>query len=299
MLRRLVSALALLAIALGTAACGEATDDNGAVPVLSAQALANVADKTTAKGGVRMTLDQTMSLGRQGSIPSHAEGVFDTKTSRGEMTMSMDLSSLPGAGALGGAASDQHMIFDGLTSYVTIPALVHGLGGDKKWLKIDLSTLGKEAGIDLGSLVQGGGQDPTQALQYLKAAAGDVTTVGTETVRGQPTTHYKATIDFDKVADAYPADQRAAVRRSMKQLTRLSGTSTVPMQVWVGDDGLVRRVDYSVTSDFGGERAKIKQRIEYYDFGTKVDVKVPSARESVDISELAGALGAGGGLVNG
>ena len=296
--RRLVSALALLAIAFGTAACGEAVDDNGSVPVVSAQALATVADKTTAQGGVRMTLDQTMSLGRMGSIPAHAEGVFDSKTRRGEMTMSMDLSSVPGAGALGGA-SEQRMIFDGLTFYMTVPALTHSLPGARKWLKIDVAKLGKTAGIDLGSLMQGASQDPTQALQYLKAAAGDVTKVGTETVRGEPTTHYKATIDFDKVPAAYPADQRAAVRRSLKQIVRLSGTSSVPMEVWVGDDGLARRLAYTVRSDFGGERATIRQRIEFYDFGTKVDVKVPSARESVDITKLGGALGAGGGLLNG
>jgi hypothetical protein len=299
--RRLLVLLALVALApAGLAACGESSGggDHGATPVLSARALANVADTTTAKGGMRMTLDQTMTLGSEGSFRSHAQGAFDVKTRRGEMTMSTDLSSLPGAaGAGAGAASVQHMIFDGLTFYMTVPALAHALPGAKKWLKIDVAKLGKVAGIDLGSLAQGSSQDPTQALQYLKAAAGDVTKVGRETVRGEPTTHYTATIDFDKVADAYPADRRAAVRRALKQVTRLSGTRTVPMEVWVGDDGLARRLAYAITSDVGGQRAKIDQRIELYDFGTKVDVKIPSARESVDASRLGAGLESG--LVNG
>jgi hypothetical protein len=71
------------------------------------------------------------------------------------------------------------------------------------------------------------------------------------------------------------------------------------MGVWIGDDGVVRRMADTITTKIAGERATIRQRIELYDFGTKVDVKVPSARESVDITKLGGALGAGGGLMNG
>jgi hypothetical protein len=294
--RRLLSALALLAIAFGLVACGERSDSSGGVATLSAQALANVADKTTAKGGVRMSIEQTMSLPGAGSIPSTAQGVFDSKTNRGEMTLSMDLSSLPGAGGLGGGASKQRMIFDGLTFYMSFPALADSLPGGKKWLKIDLAKFGKQAGIDLGALMQGGGQDPTQSLQYLKAASGDVTKVGTETVRGAPTTHYTATIDFNKVPDAFPADKRAAIRRSTKQIIRLAGSSTAPMEVWIGDDGVLRRMADTITTNIAGERATIKQRIELYDFGTKVDVKIPSARESVDASDLGAGLS---GALNG
>lgn len=291
--RRLLPALAFVAIGLGLAGCGDSADSSGGVAILSAQALANIADKTTAKGGVRMTMEQTMSLGSQGTVPSTAQGVFDSKTKRGEMTMSMDLSSLPGAGALGGGASKQHIILDGLTIYMSFPALTSDLPSGKKWLKLDLQKVGKEAGFDLSSLMQGGSQDPTQSLQYLKAASGDVTKVGTESVRGEPTTHYKATIDFNKVPDAFPAGQRAAMRRSIKQIIRLAGTSTAPMEVWIGDDGVVRRMADTITTKIAGERATIRQRIELYDFGTKVDVKIPPARESVDLGRLGAGLGTG------
>jgi hypothetical protein len=296
---RLLAVLALVAIATaGLAACGESSDDRAAIPVLSAHALANVADTTTAKGTMRMTMRQTISLGGEGSLPMSGEGVFDTKNNRGEMTMTMDLSSLDGAGALGGAASKQHVIIDGSTMYMSSPLFASGLPGGKQWLKIDLAKFGKQAGLDVGSLMQSGSQDPTQMLRFLKGASGDITKLGTETVRGEPTTHYKATIDFTKIPDAVPASQRAAVRSAMRELVRLGGSKTMPIEVWIGDDGVARRVASDMTMTIEGQRMKLAQRIEYYDFGTKVAIDVPSASETFDAGELGRALG-GGNLLNG
>src|SRR4051794_28310460 len=161
-MRRLLALLAIAPLAL--VACGESSDDGdrGAIPVLSAHALANVADTTTAKGTMRMTMRQTMTIGGEGALPMRGQGVFDTKNKRGEMTMSIDLSSLKGAGALGGAASEQRVILDGSTMYMSSPQLAGGLPGGKRWLKIDVAKFGRQAGIDVGSLMQSGSQDPTQ-----------------------------------------------------------------------------------------------------------------------------------------
>jgi hypothetical protein len=295
--RRALSALALLAAAAGIAACGESSDGGGGVAVLSPRALASVADKTTATGGLHMTLDQTMTIPGEGTIPTHAEGSFDTRARRGEITTTTDLSSVAGAGDLRAAASEQHVILDGLTFYMTSPVLAESFPAGKKWLKLDIGKLGKQAGIDFGALTQSG-QDPTQALQYLRAASGDIVKVGAETVRGEPTTHYRATIDFDKVADAAPADQRAAIRRSIRQIVRLAGTSRAPMEVWIGEDGLARRLTDRITTKIAGRRSTITQRIELYDFGAKVDVQIPRASETLDAANLgaalAGALGTPG-----
>jgi len=170
------------------------------------------------------------------------------------------------------------------------------LPSGKKWLKFDLAKAGKEIGVDFSTLTQGANQDPTQTLQYLKAAGGSVTRVGTETVRGTSTTHYKATVDFEKVPDTAPADERAAMRKSIQQIIKLSGTKTVPIEVWVGDDGIARRIVSSYGSNVGGERTTVKQRIEMYDFGAKIDVKIPPGSETFDFSQLGDLLqGAGSG----
>jgi hypothetical protein len=299
---RLPAVLAFVVLATaGLAACGESSDDGdrGTIPVLSAHALANVADTTTAKGTMRMTMRQTMSLGGEGSLPMSGHGVFDTKNNRGEMTMTMDLSSLEGAGMLGGTASNkQHVIIDGSTMYMSSPLFAAGLPGGKKWLKLDLAKFGGQAGLDLGSLMQSASQDPTQMLRFLKGASGDITKLGTETVRGQPTTRYRATIDFTKIPDTVPASERAAVRSAMRELVRLGGSRTMPVEVWIGDDGVARRVATDMTMTIEGRRMKLAQRIEYYDFGSKVVIDVPRASETFDAAELGRALG-GSDLLNG
>jgi len=288
----LVAVLAL-ALATGLAACGGSSSSGDRPAVLTPASLANIAARTTAKGGVKISLDQTTSLGSGGAIPTTAVGRFDTKTKRGEMTITTDLSSIRGGGSLPSGAGKQHVILDGFTFYMNSPLFSSILPDGKKWLKIDLDKVGKSIGIDFGALTRGG-QDPTQALQYLKAASGDVTKVGTETVRGEPTTRYKATIDFNKVADAAPAGQRAAIRTSMKQIIKLAGTSTAPMEVWIGDDGVVRRMTDTIKTNIAGEHAEITQRIELFDFGTKVDdVQIPPAGQTVDASDLGGS-GSGG-----
>ena len=149
------------------------------------------------------------------------------------------------------------MIIDGLTFYTRSPLFDQALPAGKRWLKIDLDAIGKQAGFDVGALMtQGAGQDPTQVLAYLKAASGDVSRVGSEAVRGVPTTHYKATIDFRKMPDSAPADQRAAVRRSIEQLIELSGASTAPIEVWIDEDGLARRLLTTTTTGTAAQRVE-------------------------------------------
>ena len=292
--RRLLAALSVLAIAIAVGACGEAATDSGArdTAVLTPAALTTVANKTTAKGGARMSLEQTMTFPGMGTFPLKAEGVIDAKARRGELTMTMDPPAISGAEDIDADTFEQHMIIDGLTMYMSSPLLAENFPSGKKWLKLDLGELGKQAGVDMAGLMQtGGGQDPTQSLQYLKAASGDIVKVGQESVRGEPTTHYKGTVDFNRVARAVPPAQRAAVSKTMKQIVRLAGTSKAPMEVWIGDDGLLRRMTTKMSMRMEGRTMTMAQRIEMYDFGTKVDVKIPRPSETIDASKLGAALG--------
>lgn len=283
--------LTLIALAGMLAACGGDAEKTGdadpRAATLKPVSLATVADRTRATSGLRLSLEQTMTVAGQGTVPASAEGRFDTKHQRGEMTFSIDDSSLFGEAAPDGGALEQRLVFDRLTFYVRSPIFDAMLPAGKHWMKVDLGALGEQTGLDLSALItQGGGQDPTQVLTYLKAAGGDVTRVGSETVRGVATTHYKATIDFKRVPESAPAEQRAAVRRSINELIELSGTSSAPLEVWIDGDGLARRILTTTTTGTAAQRIKLRQRIELYDFGTKVDVTIPPAGETVDAGDL-------------
>ena len=128
-------------------------------------------------------------------------------------------------------------------------------------------------------------------MQMLKAVGGDVKKVGEEEVRGVDTTHYSATVDFDKFPAAVPASERAAVKKSIDNLVKLTGQRRIPVDVWVDDDKVVRRVGQTMKTKVPGAGSmQMKMIIEYYDFGTKVDVKAPPADQVQDISELAAGL---------
>jgi hypothetical protein len=272
--------LAVLAAIPVISGCG--SDD-----VLSSDSIAQAAKKTTAKGGTRVAINQTITLPGQSPITMSGSGIIDPKTMRGRLQF--DLSKLPGLPNDIGSNPRQELIFERFTMYIRSPVFAASLPRGKRWLKIDLAKAGKAAGIDLGALAQQG-QDPTQAVSYLKAASGDVKRVGEEDVRGVPTTHYRATIDFRRYPDTVPAKDRAAVRATIEQVIKLSGSNTAPMEVWIGKDDVVRRVKQTIrTLVAPGTRGTINQQVELFDFGTPVDVTLPPAREIQDSTDLAAA----------
>lgn len=59
-----------------------------------------------------------------------------------------------------------------------------------------------------------------------------------------------------------------------------SGAKAIPIDVWVSSDGLIEKVESSYTGT--------KIQTVFSNYGEKVDVKVPSASKTVDISKLGG-----------
>lgn len=277
--------LAVAAVLAATAAaavsgCGE--DDP-----LTADAVADAADRTISKGGSQIAISQRIRVPGEPAIAMSGKGVVDSRAKRGRMVF--DLSRIPGiAQQLGGEKAEQEVLFEGFTLYMRSPLFARALPDGKRWLKLDLQKAGEGAGIDLGALSQTG-QDPTQGLRYLEAASDDgVEKVGKESVRGTETTHYKATIDYERYPELVPPGEREAVRKSVRQIIRISGAKTAPVEVWIDSDGVVRRLDQTIRTLLApGTRGSIRQRMELYGFGARVDVKTPPAEVTQDGTDLA------------
>jgi hypothetical protein len=174
------------------------------------------------------------------------------------------------------------MVFDNLLFYMKFPSSLSAqLPVGKRWVRFDLAKLGKEQGIDFQQLLQLGSADPSQALQLLQAASPDFHEVGREEVRGTPTTHYAGTVDFSKLAISGPP----VLRQSYRRIIELSGQGELPVDVWIDEDGLTRRIRY--VQDLPGG-ATMEQTQDYYDFGVDVNVEPPPANEVLDITQLLG-----------
>ncbi len=92
---------------------------------------------------------------------------------------------------------------------------------------------------------------PSGSLRYLRSVAEDVVEVGKERVRGRRTTHYQGSVD----------------------LGRAGGPARMfPVEIWVDEDGLVRRYRYHPL----GSRETFVW--EFYDYGVAVDLTPPAPR---------------------
>jgi hypothetical protein len=276
-MRRPLAILVAGLIALAAAGCGAQKSVQNAV-----DPVAQAATRTADAGSVEVALTGKVGAGGQ-EIPLTGAGAFDFKAKRGRFDLT---TTVPGQGEL-----RINELVDGTTIYVRSDVFARFLPAGKHWLKLDLQELGKKAGIDLAQLQQlGAGTDPTQYLGYLQKAA-DVQKVGDEDVDGTPTTHYRATIDLDKLA-AGSGDPKLA--ESVRQLQKATGIKQIPTDVWIGKDGLVRRQSLDYTSS-GSTPTRVSFVIDYNNYGVAVDVQAPDAGDTVDAVELLGAAGASGG----
>jgi hypothetical protein len=279
-LLRLSFPLAALAAAALLAGCG------GAPAELDPLALA--AERTVDAGSARFELSLELGVGGR-TAEATATGAFDS--AGGRATMHMDLGAVGDAfGAPPGAGGDAlrlDMVLDGTVAYLRFPLVSAMLPGAKPWVKLDLAELAEREGVDLGGLRSFSDTDPRRTLDYLRAVSGEITTVGAEPVRGVPTTHYRAAVSLRRYPDLVPEEQRRLVREATDRLIEQLGVGAVPVDVWVGDDGLVRRL--AVEFDAGAAAPQgfaSKVTMELFDYGTAVAVSPPPAGEVTDLAAL-------------
>ena len=274
------AALALgILLLLVAAACGggssTAQAPTGTEPSSSSaqQAVLEAGAKTQAEQSARISFSGTITGGgADGTISG--EGEFSGRQGR----MTMDMSGLAG----GQIAGEMEMIFDELLIYMKFPSeIMQGIPGGKEWIKVDLAMMGEQDAFDLQQIMQLSGTDPSQSLDLLRAAGTDFREVGEEDVRGVATTHYEGTVDLEKVAEQVPEEARESYRRLME----LSGQTEIPMEVWIDEDGLTRRVRYEQTL---GDGTTMDLTQEYFDFGVEVDVEPPPDEDVLDIADLVG-----------
>jgi hypothetical protein len=275
---RLLAACCGLVLALLLAACGGGSSQSASTEqadvstssASSAQAILAAAEKTSASQSARVAFKATFSGANDGEMTG--EGVIADHKGR----LTMDLGGLAGLGS-----GQAEIVFDDLVYYLKLPP---GSGvqlpAGKEWFELDVGKLGESQGLDLSQLEQLNQSDPSQALDLLQGASEDFHEVGSAEVRGESTTHYQGTIDLQKVVAEAAPDVNEVYRR----LLQLSGANTVPMDVWIGDDGYVRKLRF--TEQVGESSVTVDE--ELYDFGTDEQVTVPSDDEVLDITALLG-----------
>jgi len=292
--------LAFVAALLGVGAAGCGGGQGGgaaAFPVLNG--LSPVADATENASSARFEMGFEFQVGGlDDSLGFSATGAYDTPAKKAQLTMDLgSFAKLIGgfAGALGGDAPKGladpskwklEMRLDGTVAYMRMPFLASELPGGKEWVSIDLARAAQMQGRDLGevqSLAQG--SDPREMLDYLRSVAGEVTQVGTEDVRGVPTAHYFAVIDWQKLVQRAAKD--AGKPDLLEQFQGAGGTmGNIPVDVWVDANSLLRRMTMTFSMTSGSQEAGGSLRLELFDYGESVSVEAPAASDVVDALSL-------------
>ena len=236
-----------LAGAAGLAACG-----GGRSPArLDATTLKQTAQTTEAAGAARMALS-----GHLYGLTLRGAGVLDMKHDAYSMSVQL------------GPRGKGQVVVVGDKLYLTLPPSVRkGALAGKRWDAGDLAKAAKVRGSDLSQLAPS--TAPASMLEQLRAV-GDVKRVGTDTVRGVPTTHFHATVDLHKAAALLPPARRALMQPQIDQLVLQAGQSTVPVEACVDGQNRLRRE--SVTLGNLGT-----MRLDLYDFGKPRRIVAPPA----------------------
>jgi hypothetical protein len=221
-------------------------------------------DKTAEAESARTTIDMELAAGDR-TVTTEGEGAIDLAEGESVMTVTAE-----------DTAIEQRVIDQIL--YQKVPGRQASAG--KPWTSVDLEKVAAQQGLS----TQGIG-DPAQTAAYAKAITDqDVTEVGPEQVDGVDTTHYKVSVDVSRL----PAGDLLAGQLG----------PTLPMQVWLDDEGRLRRqqIDITVESPASAsakagsaspEQLNMSTVMTFSDFGTEVDAKAPPADQVTDVTEQA------------
>ncbi|MFG2358851.1 hypothetical protein [Streptomyces sp. NPDC048521] len=282
---RITSALAVLVLAAGPTGCGS-EDGNGkggdaearpsATPPV--RAVQDAYRKTVAAGTAKMTVTSKVVAEGQ-ALTAHGSGVADLKDGTSRVTLTSQ-----------GTTVEQRVV-DGVV-YQKPSGTQRGTVPDgKTWTKIDLTRSAKN-----GSAGRSQVSDPAEPVRYLKdIGSEDVTRLGTQTLDGTPTTHYRVSVPVSALSQGTAGQER--------ELRRQLGTSTLPLELWLDGQGRLRqeRVRLTLhpldqkTPGQGNAAVTSTTVLRFSDYGTEVRVGAPPAGDTADVTGKMTRTGTGAG----
>ncbi len=270
----LTAMVATLAVAL--AGCGGSTT---AVEDLPADAVFLTAvDRSTDVSTVRVRYESTTFQGGEVFHSGSGEATF----APGAISLTFTMGDWAGSGRSGdedGAAESlsYEMRFVDGRMYMRIPELLPGPTEadppDAEWIVYD-------DGETDGVAAQMEQLDFGATLQALRDSA-DVTEDGHETIAGVATTRFVGTTTLRSLMLAQSTPE--------EELEQQAGgdfgpdlDQQMPLTVWIGDDGLVRRYDCTTTQ---GE-LETTQSMTVLEYGLEVDITAPPAEATMSAQEF-------------
>ena len=271
------AALVAVGVVMSGCSLSGAPDDEGAEPTRSAghldagtaAALHAVEKATDRAGSARVSASSVMggllSMRTAGVLGWAGDpvGRLSITYTGGELADSMR--------ALNSSSMEARLLPDAYYAKVgdKFAAQMHG----KHWIKYaydDLADLPGGSGTYLKDQLHN--TAPIQPVRLL-LASGDVRRAGTETVRGERTTHYSGTVTVAGLADS-----------ALKEQLVQAGVSTETVDIWVNDRNLlVKKVERGELTS-----GRMLSTAYYSAYGVKAAVAAPEGGDTADFKDLLG-----------
>lgn len=295
----------LLAVSVPiVAGCGGGSSSGVEVtgaPISFEQLAASASTSAEAKTG-RFSFDLSFSFpGADEPLALSGEGAFDTASERASFSVDMSsLAKLLGGFVSGFPGADKsdlpdfddptgwqfEVVQDGEVGYVRLPAIEDQLPDGKTWVRGTAGDV-KAGGFDFSELDSFTQNDPRDVLEALRGLSGDIETVGSQELRGVETTHYRAQLDPQELAD-HMTGTNVDATSLFDRLSGQGGVTELPLDIWIDGNGLVRKLalDFEAPDATSGQSGSVSLAFELWDYGEPVAIDVPPASQVADATAL-------------
>lgn len=271
-----------------TTTTGESPDSDGASLMAALDADSSITSGRV-EGSIELSgLDEATAGISEATIRFSSS--FDTVS--GDNAFLMDMSSLtdsietgeddPFGGLAAGMFGEMEVRQIGDTAYVKFPFFTAMFGAETEWVSMPA-----DEGADFASDFETFPTDPTDLMENFDEAGATIEVVGTETVNGVEATHYQVSLDIDEM------DLSAAEKAELGD-SGLVTTGTVPLDIWISDDGFMVRMIMVIDGtgmDVPPEEAfdSMTMRYDVFDINGDVDIVAPPASDVTPMEDLEGA----------
>lgn len=244
-----------------TTTVGEGTSASSADLAAFREAAVQSAVATSGRFEASLMLAATPELPQAFTI--YMEGSFNPE----RLEMKMDMSeAFEGAAATEGIdlsafgdLSDVRFIFDGDTAYMKFPIFAI-MGVTTDWVELP-----SDDAINTAGLAGVENTSPAAALAAYLDAGGELSVIGTETIRGEEVTHYRILFDveeLDGIGGGVTAEE-----------LRASGVEQLPMDVWITGDNWIYR--YAISYEGVSAAQILSMQYDLFDYGGNVVIDLP------------------------
>jgi len=178
----------------------------------------------------------------------------------------------------------------GQKSWMRIPAMQDIFNYPKPWVRLEDEER-PQTGSDVA--LEQAPTDPVELVPYLRAV-GKVKEVGRADVNSVATTHYRSTVELQRVARYAPPWQRRKLKLKLQRVIKETGRKSAPIDVWLDDDHMLRRIRVVDTLPPASDErypTTYKLTIDLLGFGVAVDIPRPPAGKVMSNAELHGEPG--------